>query len=82
MTDEALALRYDFKPDQAIHVLVVRARPLAAPVSLEMRPAFGGCRSWVELGALPEARPGEPALDEPALSAIRDEVRQILDGGS
>ena len=82
MTDEALALRYDFKPDQAIHVLVVRAHPLEVPVTLDMKPAFGGCRSWVEVGALPEARPGAPALGDAALKVIRDEVHQILGGGA
>lgn len=80
MADEAVALRYDFKPEQAIHVLVVRARPLARPVTVAMKPAFGGCRSWVDLGALPGAALGAPALAEPDLQAIRDRVHDILGG--
>lgn len=36
-----------------LHVLEVVVRPLAAPLTLEWREAYGGCRSWVDLD-LPE----------------------------
>ena len=34
-----------------LHVLEVVVRPLASPVVLPWRESWGGCRSWVEIGA-------------------------------
>lgn len=82
MTEEALALRYHWKPEQALHVLVVRVRPLVVPATVPMKPAYGGCRSWVKLGPVAGVELGPPARrDEQLLETLR-RVREITGGAA
>lgn len=65
--------RVDFRPKHRLVVLVVRARPLAAPVTLERRPEYGGCVSWVDLPLHPEW--SAPVHDEATLRDVAERVR-------
>ena len=47
-TDAVVAERFHRWRDE-LHVLVVDVRPLAEPLTVPWRDAFGGCTSWVEL---------------------------------
>src|ERR1051325_4779109 len=65
MDRATLEERYRFRPDQALHVIAVRAWKLAHPVTVPQKQEYLGCRSWVSLdeeidvdgstAALPEA---------------------------
>lgn len=68
--------RLDFRPRHRLTVLVVRARPLIAPVRLPRLPAYGGCVSWVDLPIEPQW--GAPVHDDGVLAAIRDRVRDSV----
>ena len=46
---KTLETRYRFRPDQAIHVIAVRAWALARPATIAMTETYAGCRSWVSL---------------------------------
>lgn len=46
---KTLETRYRFRPDQAIHVIAVRAFALHEAASVPMTEAYAGCRSWVSL---------------------------------
>jgi hypothetical protein len=46
---ETLEARYNFRPDQALYVIAVRAYALAQPADVQYREAYGGCRSWISL---------------------------------
>lgn len=81
MSDEALALRYRWKPGQALHVLVVRCRKLVTPLEVPVVKAYGGCRSWITLQDAPGSLEFEdPVLDDAALRGWVERVRGALGG--
>ncbi len=47
--DEVIAQRFDWGREANLAALAVRVFRLARPVDLPMLPAYGGCKSWVEL---------------------------------
>lgn len=47
--DEIIADRFDWGKQKNIFALAVRVYRLPAPVELPMLPAYGGCKSWIEL---------------------------------
>lgn len=46
---EVIRERFDWGREAAIHAMALRVWALCEPVELPMIPAYGGCRSWVEL---------------------------------
>ncbi len=68
--------RLDFRPRHRLMVLVVQAKPLAAPVRLLRTPDYAGCRSWVNLPVTPEW--GPPVYDDASLAAIAQRVRDSV----
>ncbi len=78
MTEEALDIRYNWKPEQALHILLVRVRPLVVAQTLPMLPRYGGCRSWIKVGPLPSVEWKDPVLDDSALEKIQQDIRSIL----
>lgn len=46
---DAVETRYRFRPDQALHVIAVRAFCLRQPARIAVKPEYLGCRSWVSL---------------------------------
>jgi len=79
MTAAELDARYSWKPEQALHVLVVRGFRVPE-VDLEVLPKYGGCRSWVNLE--PELEPAalESCTDSDRLAAELEAVREIVGG--
>jgi hypothetical protein len=50
-TAPLIDMRFSYRPENPLYVLVVRAYRLAAPVVVENTPAYAGCKSWVPLEA-------------------------------
>jgi hypothetical protein len=50
-TAPLIDMRFSYRPENPLYVLVVRAYRLAAPVVVENTPAYAGCKSWVPLAA-------------------------------
>lgn len=44
--------RLRWKPKQPLYVLTLRAYRLSEPVTVPWQPAYGGCRSWLDLSGL------------------------------
>ena len=47
--DEVIAERFDWGRAKNIFAIAVRVYRLPLPIELPMSPAYGGCKSWVEL---------------------------------
>jgi len=56
--------RYNYRPDLALYVLVVRVFRLASPHLIPLRPAYAGCKSWVNLNEEIPTDGMEPVLAE------------------
>ncbi|NJL30910.1 MAG: DUF1802 family protein [Phycisphaerales bacterium] len=45
-TDEQLDMRWQYKPENPLYVLLLRVYRLSTPKTIMNNPAYGGCRSW------------------------------------
>jgi hypothetical protein len=47
--EEVIAERFDWGREKNIYALALRVFRLPDPITLPMRPEYGGCKSWIEL---------------------------------
>ncbi|MFN8525053.1 MAG: DUF1802 family protein [Chloroflexota bacterium] len=70
--------RLRWKPRQPLLVMAIRAYRLAAPRLLDVLPAYGGCKSWLELAEDCSTEGMIPALTDAEYTARITEVRKAL----
>ncbi|GIP38346.1 hypothetical protein J31TS4_16260 [Paenibacillus sp. J31TS4] len=71
--------RFRWKPAKPLHLLLVRVHRLKEARKVPVRAAYGGCKSWIELGAdAPDGVPAEPVLSGEAFAEQAAEVRRLL----
>ena len=75
-TAPLIDMRFDYKPDKPLYLLIVRAHALHQPVTIANTPAYAGCKSWVPLDQSIEMGDALPVLDDVKFEARR---RLILD---
>jgi len=75
-TKPLIDMRFNYKPENPLYLLLVRARRLAKPVWVENTPAYAGCKSWVPLERAIDVADARPVLDEASFEARR---RSILE---
>ncbi len=65
-------MRFNYKSDQPLYLVAVRAHAFAAPVIVPNRPSFAGCRSWVPLegGDAMSTGGATPAMGDAAFAAV------------
>lgn len=69
---EAYALeRLQWRPKKPLHVLLLRVYRLPEAMNLDLLPAYGGCKSWIELASEVPLDRTQPALDDAAYEALR-----------
>jgi hypothetical protein len=76
--DEVIAERFDWGRDKTIHALALRMHRLPAPVELPMLPAYGGCKSWIELEQEIATAGSKPVLSDQAFAAKLESFRAAL----
>ncbi len=59
-TDEMVAERLRWKPQQPLYGLLLRTHQLGTPVQIPYQDAYGGCKSWVEVAVPAGAITFEP----------------------
>jgi hypothetical protein len=67
--DEVIAQRFDWGKDKSIFALAARVFRLPQTIELPLLPAYGGCKSWVELGQDISTDGAEPVLTNSAFEA-------------
>jgi hypothetical protein len=77
-TDKYLTLRYRWRPEDRPLVLVLSVAALPAPVEVEERVEYGGCRSWLELVDPPDAAAAEPLWSRARLAGEVAAVEDLL----
>jgi hypothetical protein len=77
-TAETFEERYRFRPDQAVHVIAVRAHKLPAPVSVRNAPEYAGCKSWVSVAEEIDVTGSMPALGDEAFMARLAEIDAVI----
>jgi hypothetical protein len=77
--DEVIAERFDWGRDKNIHALALRVHRLPARVELPMLPAYGGCKSWIELEQEIDTRGSQPVLTDDEFQARLASFRAALE---
>jgi hypothetical protein len=75
---EALDARYRFRPDQALHVIGVRAFSLPEARTIAVKPEYAGCRSWLSIDDEIEIDGSTPILVDDELLARFERVQALL----
>ena len=76
---DVIEQRFDYSESKGIRLALLRARRLNNSWILEDSPAFGGCRSWIELPESDaEQMEMEPVINDANFSARQHELEQLL----
>jgi hypothetical protein len=75
-TAPLIDMRFNYKPQNPLYLLLVRAYRLREPLAVENTPAYAGCKSWVPLDESVATGEGAPVLDDVKYESRR---RRILE---
>ncbi|MGD0137653.1 MAG: DUF1802 family protein [Tepidisphaeraceae bacterium] len=67
-------MRFNYRPENPLYLLLVRAYRLARPTTIDNAPAYAGCKSWVPLDCVIATKDAVPALDDAEYARRRDKV--------
>jgi hypothetical protein len=67
-------MRFDYRPENPLYLLVVRVWRLAEAVMIENTPTYAGCKSWAPLDVGIDCNGATPAMED---AAFEEEARAI-----
>ena len=79
-TPALIDMRFNYKPQNPLYLVLVRAYRLATEAALPNTPAFAGCKSWVPLGRPVDTTGATPVLDDAAYEARRATIFDRVGG--
>ncbi len=74
-TPEYIRERLHWRPKKPLYAILLRVHRLREPRAIPVLPAYGGCKSWLELDAGLIGAPVEPVLDDAAFEERAAPVR-------
>ena len=77
LTADAISRRFAYRGRPWVHALLLRVRPLSAPLVLPETPQMLGCVSWVPLGEI-AVEAGPPTLIDKTLEGLQSEIEARL----
>ncbi len=77
-SDFWLDTRFDYQPENPLLVVALRVSVLPQAHQLEMRPEYGGCKSWIELETAFSTNTAEAVLDDEAFAVKLAAAEQML----
>jgi hypothetical protein len=75
-TTPLIDMRFNYKPQNPLYLLLVRTYALPTPVTIQNTPAYAGCKSWVPLDEPVNTSVATAVLDE---SSYAERRQRILD---
>lgn len=76
LEESVVRQRFEYK-GAGLHVALVRVFRLEPSWTLEDKPAYGGCRSWVELPECPAETKFEPVLSDEDHEKVAERIRAL-----
>jgi hypothetical protein len=76
---EVIAERFEWGRSKAIFALAVRTYRLPARIDLPMLPAYGGCKSWIELEQDIDVSAAQPVMSDAGFAAQLKRFETSLD---
>ncbi len=77
-TEPLIEMRFGYRPENPLYLLVVRAYRLAEAVTIANTPAYAGCKSWVPLEQAIEVGGATAVLDEARFEVRRQRILKCL----
>ncbi|CAN5384509.1 DUF1802 family protein [soil metagenome] len=74
-TPPLIDLRFNYRPQNPLYLLIVRAYRLAKPVPIQNTPAYAGCKSWVPIAERVNCREARPVFDAERFSQMTKSLR-------
>ena len=78
-TNALIDMRFKYKPQNPLYLVLVRTYRLHEPASIANTPAYAGCKSWVPLEHAIETGNATPVLDEVKYAHHRALILKSLD---
>jgi len=77
-TQPLIDMRFDYRPENPLYLLLLRAYRLHEPVTLANTPAYAGCKSWVPLDQPVATGDALPVLDDVKYEIRRKSILQRI----
>jgi hypothetical protein len=71
-------MRYNYRPDNPLYLLLVRACRLPGPLTIQNTPEYAGCRSWVPFDRPVSTAGAVPALSQADFEDCRSRIHERL----
>jgi hypothetical protein len=73
-TPPLIDMRFNYRPENPLYLLLVRAYRLHQPTTLANTPAYAGCKSWVPLDRAVGVGGAVPVLDDATYESRRGSI--------
>ena len=73
-TPPLIDMRFDYRPENPLYLLLVRAYRLHEPQTIANTPAYAGCKSWVPLDLPVEMGDALPVMDDVKFEVRRNSI--------
>ena len=80
-TPPLIDMRFNYRPENPLYLLLVRAYRLHSPILIDNTPAYAGCKSWVPLDHAIPTGDALPVLDDLRYDMKRKQIIDRLAGG-
>jgi len=77
-TSSLIDMRFNYKPQNPLYLLIVRAYKLTEPVTVQNTPAYAGCKSWVPLESPVSVADAQAVLDETTFNQRSRAIRSAF----
>ncbi|HVT90417.1 MAG TPA: DUF1802 family protein [Tepidisphaeraceae bacterium] len=78
-TSPLIDMRFNYKPENPLYLLIVRAYRLAQHVTVDNTPEYAGCKSWVPLETQIDVAGATPAMDDMSFKRRQRAIASQLD---
>src|SRR5438874_6685597 len=77
-TSPLIDMRFSYRPQNPLYLLVLRVYRLAAPMEIANTPEYAGCKSWVPLTSPMQTGGATAAIAESSFEARRSGIKKLL----
>lgn len=77
-TTPLIDMRFHYKPQNPLYLLLVRTYALPMPVTVQNTPAYAGCKSWVPLDEPVNTSQASPVLDDSSYTERRERILNAI----
>lgn len=81
-TNPLIEMRFNYRPENPLYLLLVRAYRLGRPVTIANTPAYAGCKSWVPLEQAIDMDGAMAVLQDAEFASRRRRIVENVAGGA